>query len=171
MSYEVKKLDIKCPICEHRVNSEPKNLACGESICKSCSSSLMGTVLAEATRYECPVCHVSHELPKSRELPVNKMLYSVLKSTEMSRCDLALQFMTKLDKCLAKAYELEGLFYNEGIDKVQEYCHNLRLDIYLATEKRKELVHQQSEELLMEINELESRSIKNIGNCLDLAKY
>ena len=164
MSYEVKRIFIRCPICEHKITSEPKNLACGESICRACSLRLMKSVSLEASRYDCLVCHTSHELPQGRELPVNKMLSDVFKHSETSRSNLALQFTGQLNKCLAKVYELENMFANNGVDKVKDYCHNLRIDVHLAAEKRIGLIHEQCEKLLVEINEFESQCVQKISN-------
>jgi len=50
---------------------------------------------------------------------------------------------------------------NNGIDKIKEYCIDLRTDVQLSTELIIEKLNQFNDHLIQQINEFERESIKN----------
>jgi hypothetical protein len=61
---------------------------------------------------------------------------------------------------------LKNLLVNNGVDKVQEVCSDLRIDIDLSTEKLIQKIHEQRDELLKEVDSIERDLIRKLGNIL-----
>jgi hypothetical protein len=72
---------------------------------------------------------------KNAEFPVNESLKGLMKMTpaEVFRVELVENFKANLKEIESRKVELERLLYN-GVDKVKEYCNELRVDVDLATE-------------------------------------
>ena len=61
---------------------------------------------------------------------------------------------------------LKNLLVKNGVDKVQEVCSDLRIDIDLSTEKLIQKIHEQRDELLKEVDSIERDLIRKLGNIL-----
>ncbi len=59
---------------------------------------------------------------------------------------------------------LRSFLANDGADKVQEFCSDLRIDIDLSTEKLILMIHEQRDQLLNEVDSIEKDLTKKLGN-------
>lgn len=162
MFYEQSQIEpnLSCDKCQHRYQI-PKLLACGESICDECARTLKSSIKADQTEFECPLCADMHELPKSGEFPVNKKLLAILKQRpcEIRRTEPIETLKFHLYDCQTKVNELRTMLINNGVDKVQACCQDLRTEVYLETERKIEALYEMSAKLIDKICDYEKECL------------
>lgn len=57
----------------------PKIIECGESVCHTCTQTIVNNLSADATEFNCPICGEIHGLPQYRVFKNNKFLLKILK--------------------------------------------------------------------------------------------
>ncbi len=66
---------------------------------------------------------------------------------------------------------LRSILVNNGVDKVQELCSDLRIDIDLTTEKLILKIHKQRDELLKDVDSIGKDLIRKLGNYISNLRY
>jgi len=118
MFYDANKVDkeLLCKNCEGKLNI-PKILACGETICSFCETSIQ----VNDKMFDCLVCKDKHDMPK-KGLPNNKIVSKILaiELTRVSRGE-AYDSLKKLSAEIQKKLNLIKLGINNGTDLVKDY--------------------------------------------------
>ncbi len=98
-------------------------------------------------------------------LPTSSIIQSMLllKPIEILRTKSVNSLKTTLKNLQNKLDRLKSDL-NNGKDRIQEYCIDLRTELYLCTELLIERINKLSDELLKEINDYEKECISNFEN-------
>jgi len=166
MFYEQSQIDsiLACKQC-HIKCEIPKLLPCGDSICADCAFEIRATFTVNgcrATEFTCPICSNVHDVPKrGDDFPTSNALLKILKQqpSEIPRSRLIETFKTKLDEVRNIGQNLSNDLANDGVDKVQMFCQELRIEIELATERRLEEIQKLNEVLLRQVKEYEDERV------------
>ena len=165
MFYEQNQIDenLICPNCNEKF-IEPKMLPCGETICNNCITVITKNKKDE---FECPLCEEKHDLPSNKNFPTNKTVLKILKKQpkEIEHSDLIKNFKKSLNLMVEKVNEYENIVNDNGTDRINSHCFDLRQEVDLATEKLIDQIQDEREKLLKEINDFEADRIKQLlGN-------
>jgi len=163
MFYDEKLINniLECKICSARLNTHPRILACGETICSHCYLDIKLDDTA-SRHYKCEICSDKHEMP-SQGLPINTAINRLLtiKCEQVSRgATFELLEMSLLD--LKKNLNQIKHCVANSSDKIKEYCIDLRTDLQLFTEEFIKQINEFNDELIQEINSYENESLKQI---------
>ena len=167
MFYEQIQIEeiLKCHQCNN-ISQNPKFLPCGESMCGSCIQELLNSLTNSQKEFECPLCQTSHVIPIDRQFPENKSLMKLLKQQphEIQRdSQIVKDFKASLEENRNKCFDLKKYLINNGIDKVQEHCADLRISVQLAAEIRVKEIHEFRESAILEIEKFENDCIKDLS--------
>ncbi len=158
MFYEEKKIKslIICSKCNQRLD-EPRVLPCGDVACFSCIASIQ--VINK--KFDCFLCNNKHNMP-DEGLPINKRLLALISMQPIGvyRGQAVEVLNENLDDMQKKITCLK-FSLNNGIDKIKEFCIDLRSSVQMATEQAIEQLNEQSDELLNEINKFEKDCTKS----------
>jgi hypothetical protein len=156
MFYEKNQLDrnLECPLCTNRYESA-KILSCGDTICNYCIQDIFKTLSYDQKQFKCPLCRTLHALPIDRQLPDNKIIMRLLQEEpkEMERAkNVFKKLQVNLDLNREKLIILKSFLINKGVDKVQEHCANIRLDVHLAAEIKVNEIEQLGQEWVISLH-------------------
>jgi len=114
--------------------------------------------------FGCPICKDTHEIPSQREFPANKTLLRILKQkpSEVTRSDAIEHLKLKLNEVFIKLFKYKSSLVNHGIDKLIEYCMDMRSDVQLEIEKRVEMTRVAGDILIKKIDDYEAECIANL---------
>ena len=123
------------------------------------------TQVNPSNEFECPMCYETHELPKSGDFPVNKKLLGILREqpSEIRRSESIEALKFHLLECQVRVGELRTMLINNGVDKVQAVCQDIRTEVYLETERKIEALHSLSEGLIVKICDFEKECIESLS--------
>jgi hypothetical protein len=149
---------LSCKRCNAKLD-EPIILPCSESICSHCAKLIE---LIDQKHFKCICCNSQHDMP-NEGLPIPKTLVDVLtlKPKEVSRGKIFDTFQELLNSIKKKMFSIKHSITN-GNDKIQEYCLDLRTDVYLATEEAVQQLNDLSDELIQEIDDYEDECIRSL---------
>ena len=160
--------NLKCLQCKN-IYQTPKSLPCGESICDFCIRAVLNFLANGQKVFQCRLCPASHAIPINFQFPDNKSLMKLLKERpqEMqSHCKILKEFKASLEHNRKNCLELKSFLINNGIDKVQEHCDKLRIDIQLAAEIRVKEIHELREQAILEIDNFEHDCTKDLSKLI-----
>ena len=149
---------INCSLCGLKMN-EAKILPCG-AFCAVCVDEMMGI---DSDRLKCRSCGKSHEIPEEgfMEWKALEEFYSEkLNIQEIYRGEVAEKLKKNLKEIKKNMDELADNF-NQSENLVKEHCLKLRNEVMLESETRIKEIQDMSEKMIAEINEYESKCIKN----------
>ena len=143
-----------CSKCNERLD-EPRVLSCGDTICSLCQS----TIHVNNRQYMCIICDKSHFMPEEG-LPVNKGLQKLLsrQPIQVYRSP-AVESLQKGLGSIRKIMNSLLFSINNGVEKIQEECIELRNQVQLAAEQAIQQLNVFREEMLNEINQFENETI------------
>jgi len=143
MFFEENKLNnaLDCSKCRLKL-SEPKMLPCGDTICTAC----VKTININNKLFKCILCKEQHTMPE-HGLPVNKVV-------------LALQSMQPTLGIMQKKLNIlnfGGVSWQ--VNRIKEYCAQLRKELQLVTKEGIQQLHEQSDNLFKQIDKFEREKI------------
>ena len=151
----IKKL-IECPYCKNAY-SDPRVLECGKSLCYDCIELLMNK---EENGLDCPVCLEFHHAPENGFLKnVTLGELSSTKPNDVYRGAIAEDVKTKMKIIKETTDKLNFCIYHP-IDKIKEYCINLKQKVQLETELKMEKIKKFNEEFIGQIEKYEIECIE-----------
>ena len=160
--------NLKCHQCEN-IYQNPKSLPCGESMCEFCIRELLNSLKNGQKEFECPLCQSSHAIPNDLQFPDNKSLMKLLNQQPKEiqiHSKIVKDFKASLEENRIKCIDLKSYLINNGIDKVQEHCLNLRISVQLSAETRVKEIHELREHTILEIDKFENDCIKDLSKLI-----
>lgn len=152
MFFEENKINeiLNCKKCSRRVD-EPRVLPCGSTICSTCFSKLQ----IYNKRFECIVCSQDHLMP-DEGLPLSEALFNLLaiEPTEIYRSK-SVELLKETLSEIRNQIETIQFGITNGLDKIKEYCLDLRTDVQLVTEQSIQKIYEYNETLVKEISAYE----------------
>jgi len=148
---------LNCKKCSLRLDSEPKIMPCGVSICSKCVES---SIQIFNEKFKCPICLKDHVMP-TEGFVINQALscFLAIDPIQVSRSKAANLLKKSLNGIQKKMKEILQA-KNSSSDLVKSHCIKLKNSVQLA-----------SEETIMQINEYNKELIKKIdqyqNECLD----
>lgn len=138
MFYEEQQINkyLLCPKCQTRFD-EPKILPCGKIVCNNCILTYLDSVTTSNSKdFKCIVCTELHSWPR-QEFPTCEQLAALLleKPNDISRGEAADNLRQNIIDLQNQLDELNSTMQN-GVDRIREYCLNLRNDVQLAIETK-----------------------------------
>ena len=157
MFYEENQINevITCPYCKNKFN-DPRSIECGISLCIQCIELLTNK---GENGFICLICKDFHEKPKkgfAKNANLSKLCD--IKASEISRGPLADTLKVQLDEIKLKLDRLDK-DNKLGVDKIKEYCDELRNEVQLSSEELIESINKRNMELIVEINAYEKKSM------------
>ncbi len=150
---------------------EPKLLPCGESICETCLKAIELSVDTADNKYICPLCNAYHEFPEDGYFITNRALVQLLKQRpiEFVSDESMLELKQIMNENLKKMADLEKLKHDNGADRVNEYCQNVKKEIKTATMRIFDEVFKQHSLLLGTVEDFHKNCLKYLDmNPIDL---
>ena len=147
---------LNCKKCERSLD-EPRILQCGETICSLCSSSIF---VDSNYQYDCLVCSKKHDMNK-QGLPLIKSILEMLslEPCEYSRGDAA-EKMNESLKIVKTKIEKLALTMENGVDRVKDFCKNLKEEVKLASENTIQQINYLREKMIAEIESYQNECIQ-----------
>ncbi len=161
MYYEEETLSnlLKCEKCKQRLDT-PYIISCGANLCTLCKNSII--IQLKNNEYKCDVCSTNHLYPSNGVFPISTTLQTILtlNPIQLKRTQ-AVDSLEKTLKLIEFKREQFKYSLKNGIDKIKEYCIDLRTDVQLNTELIIEKINQFNDQLIEQINRFEIESIKH----------
>ena len=159
MFYEENKIiDIlKCRKCKERLDSEPKMLPCGQTVCSHC----LNLICVNYNKFKCIICDNEHTMPENG-LPINIAIQEL--SSKQPKEVYRSQAVEKLKKALNDIRKNKNLLQNassNSIDRIKEQCIELRNKVQLATEQVIIQISDLNDQFIKEINQYEEETIQS----------
>lgn len=151
MFYEKEKINelLNCKKCSLKLDSQPKIIQCGATVCSSCIES----ILVFDQKFTCPVCQMSHTVPL-KGFVINKGLSAFLtvRPIQVSRSPAAYSLKASLTE-IQKQMQAIFLAKISSADQVKSHCIDLKNDVQLATEETIMLINKYNQELIEKIDD------------------
>jgi hypothetical protein len=156
---------LKCPGCE-KTFEVPKLLPCGNKICQVCENE-MKLIVNQPKQVKCMICKEKHVKPNGG-FPVDVSLQKLisLKPVEIYRGEVHKKAQSTINKLNQSLGELNENLKNSN-NKLNSYCDVLRTDINTHVDHKIGLLETYRQDLLMRINEYESKCQANIVDMND----
>jgi hypothetical protein len=172
MFYEESKINkiLNCELCNQKFD-EPRLMPCGITLCNMCVNSIEDRLLiTNTTCFQCIFCTDHHCVPKNG-FPINKPIKKLMseKPNEIYRGKDAEIFKSNLNSVQFQINELESSIL-KGMDKIKEYCGQLKKQVQDATNEKYEELNQISINLMNQIDNYEKECIQNAINDEDYKK-
>jgi len=157
---DLKSKILKCDKCMIPFDEycHPKFLPCFKTICTTCELTIHKEAINK--RFKCGVCTNDHYIPDNG-FTLNEKIYDLIAAEpmEISRGENYDNLHLNLNKLESLFRMLKNGFEN-GIDKIKEYCFEQIRLIQLSTENRIEQINKINDELIETIREYERKCIQ-----------
>lgn len=156
---------LHCQNCGE-VYQNPRVLPCGETICEVCLKKIQSTIDQDHLQYTCPLCNSRHTYPDDEYFPLNMSLVSLLKEKPMEflHDELEERLKLSLDKNSKLMWKLEKNFSNNGVDRVKEYCDEVKSVIKEVKNQKIESINKMHESLVNKVDLFQTECIKRLAS-------